>query len=312
MEIALLLALIALTLSLASFASDLAPIPVIVENPSLAPAAGPVSAGVPFAKGSLAEPSSLSLSDPDGAPVALQTQTLSKWPDGSCRWVLLDFSAAAPASASASYTLSVSGKRPSCASPVTIVESPSAVTLSNGLIAFSVSHGSPGGTLKTSDPNCSAPIISTVEIAGASRVIAKVVIEHIEVYARGPLRAALDLTGRRLYSDGVEGPFSQRVEMFAGSPYVRVEDTLIYAHFPGTHAAPQNALALWQVSAKPVDSSAAATDLVPLLAAQQEGLGRGVVAARELPVGGRQVVHGEGEEPLLVVVEPVERRGVDP
>jgi hypothetical protein len=81
------------------------------------------------------------------------------------------------------------------------------------------------------------------------------VIDRLEVYARGPVRAAVSLYGRRLYSDGMEGPFSQRVEMFADSPYVRVEDTFIYAHFPGSHAEPQNPLGLWKVEAKTAGES---------------------------------------------------------
>src|SRR5207253_6359920 len=41
--------------------------------------------------GALRDPAALRLLDAEGKPVPLQTTTLAHWPDGSVRWLLLDF-----------------------------------------------------------------------------------------------------------------------------------------------------------------------------------------------------------------------------
>ncbi|MCD6404306.1 MAG: hypothetical protein J7M19_00605, partial [Planctomycetes bacterium] len=209
---------------------------VTVENPGKEKALGAgVSAGVPFARGALKETSGLTLTDSSGKAAPLQAECLAKWPDGSCRWVLLDFAADVAAGSSADFVLKTSGENPAPGTPVTAADDTSTVTLSNGLVEFAVKTGTAGGTLKSADGKRSVDIASIVEIGGDDgRITSEVVVDSLDVYAEGPLRAAVSLYGRRIYSDGLEGPFSQRVEMFAGSPYIRVEDTFIYAHFPGT------------------------------------------------------------------------------
>lgn len=226
-------------------------IPLEVENHSGSAADECVSVGVPFPRGALRDAETLALNDASGRPVALQTQTLSTWPDGSARWVLADFPAQLADSASARFTLSRAGQRPALENGVRIAADGTSVRFSNGIVEFFLKTGGAGGTLASADGNASAEIASLVEIGGVEgRITSKVAIDALEVYAAGPVRAAVSIRGRRLYSDGTEGPFSQRVEMFAGSPYVRVEDTFIYAHLPGTHANPQHPLALWKVQAR--------------------------------------------------------------
>jgi len=69
------------------------PIPLTVREPAgLARSDEPVTTGVPFAPGRLQPGDSLSLRA-GGAAVPLQTRTLALWPDGSVKWVLLDFQA---------------------------------------------------------------------------------------------------------------------------------------------------------------------------------------------------------------------------
>jgi len=225
-------------------------IPITIENHSGAAADECVSAGVPFARGALRDAGVLALRDARGTPVALQTKILSTWPDGSARWVLLDFPARVAESAQATFALSTDGERPAVTNGVTVTADGTSVRLSNGLMEFSVETGGGSGRLASTDGKASADITSRVEIGGQEgRISSDVVIDALEVYAEGPVRGAVSLQGRRVYSDGMVGPFSQRVEMFAGSPWVRVEDTFIYAHFPGTHAHPEHPLARWEVRA---------------------------------------------------------------
>jgi hypothetical protein len=227
-------------------------IPVIVENPTTTKASStPVSVGVPFQRGSLKDAGRLRLATKSGKPLPLQAQTLAKWPDGSARWVLLDFPANVAAAKSASCSLTVGGKAVKVANPVGAKKDGRGVTLSNGLVKLRITKGGSSGILTRADTGASIEIVSLVDIGERrKRVTSQTVIDSVEIYAEGPVRAAVDIKGRRIYSDGTEGPWSQRVEMFAGSPYVKVEDTFIYAHFPGSHAKPRNPLSLWKLEAR--------------------------------------------------------------
>ena len=52
----------------------------------------PVTGGVPLAKGALKDPRAARLVA-HGRAVPLQTEALARWPDGSVKWLLLDFQA---------------------------------------------------------------------------------------------------------------------------------------------------------------------------------------------------------------------------
>ncbi|MCY3021490.1 MAG: hypothetical protein NTW87_20945 [Planctomycetota bacterium] len=51
----------------------------------------PVSSGIPLAQGALQDDPAAALFDEAGKEIALQTECLARWGDGSVRWLLLDF-----------------------------------------------------------------------------------------------------------------------------------------------------------------------------------------------------------------------------
>jgi len=51
----------------------------------------PVSSGIPLSQGDLLDDRAAALFDAAGQEVPLQTEALARWPDGSVRWLLLDF-----------------------------------------------------------------------------------------------------------------------------------------------------------------------------------------------------------------------------
>ncbi len=51
----------------------------------------PVTSGIPLAEEALEDPQACALFTSDGTEVPLQTEALARWPDGSVRWLLLDF-----------------------------------------------------------------------------------------------------------------------------------------------------------------------------------------------------------------------------
>lgn len=63
----------------------------VSEHDGIARRAFPVSGGIPLAQGVVTDAGALALQDADGRALDLQTDVLSRWADGSARWVLLDF-----------------------------------------------------------------------------------------------------------------------------------------------------------------------------------------------------------------------------
>ena len=62
-----------------------------VEEPSgVQRIAWPVTSGIPLTQGALKDDKLAALFD-GGQQMPLQTEVLSRWPDGSIRWLLLDF-----------------------------------------------------------------------------------------------------------------------------------------------------------------------------------------------------------------------------
>ena len=68
-----------------------APIVVHAGSPYSGVAEEPLTIGVPVRRGVWREEAHLKLTDPFGDLVPVQTRVLDRWPDGSIRWVLLDF-----------------------------------------------------------------------------------------------------------------------------------------------------------------------------------------------------------------------------
>src|SRR5207248_10365684 len=77
--------------------------------------AWPALASVPLPRGRVRSAEALWLAAPGGDPALAQMRALERWPDGSVRWLLVDFLADVARGAHATYTLR-DGKRPKAAS----------------------------------------------------------------------------------------------------------------------------------------------------------------------------------------------------
>ncbi len=71
----------------------------------------PVTRGVPLPKGALGNLDSVGVEDADGRTVPAQFRVLSRWPEGSLKWVLSDFQADVPANGEAVYTFCYGGEK---------------------------------------------------------------------------------------------------------------------------------------------------------------------------------------------------------
>ena len=102
----------------------------------------PITRGVPLPRGALFNLDSVWVEDSDGQPVSAQFRTLSRWEDGSLKWVLTDFSADVPAEGRADYAFCYGQKPASIPSngTIQIEENDDRITICTGPLRFVVNR----------------------------------------------------------------------------------------------------------------------------------------------------------------------------
>lgn len=122
-------------------------IPLSVSAREGSPAAAvPVSGGVPFAEGVLTDPGQVRLLQ-GGREVPAQFRRAARWPDGSVRWLLVDFVSDLLTPPGATQFLLRTGTAPAPVTGITVNDQPSTLTLTTGaaVFTFTKSEFKPGG-----------------------------------------------------------------------------------------------------------------------------------------------------------------------
>ncbi len=199
-----------------------------LEAPAGIPPDGfPVTSGVPLPMGAVRDVNALSLKDPRGRLVPLQTEVMNLWEDGSVRWALLDFIAKGVKHGDR-FTLSWGKrtKRVAPLSPVVVKEKGKQKVVSTGRLNMVF-----GGELRNFVENVRFPtqprllnalIQSSILLERGE--VGVPIWESIEVTARGPVRATIELQGH-LTNWGTKqriGRCVARVNAYAGLPYLRL------------------------------------------------------------------------------------------
>jgi hypothetical protein len=220
-------------------------VPLIVEEPSgVQRIAWPVTSGVPLAEGELVDDKSTALLDADGRQLPLQTEVLSRWPDGSIRWLLLDLQIDLAAKQKKSLVLRYGPgvNRAAVEDPVrvnraadgAIVLEPGPVRLVYGAqderptffpqgIATLIGKDRRAGPRLTYNCRLDGILLRCGEQGDFRPEIGEVTVEQ-----EGPLRACIRVSGVHRNSDGKERfGYVARVHAWRGQPYVRVHYTLI-------------------------------------------------------------------------------------
>ena len=96
----------------------------------------PVTVGVPFARGLLTTGKSLALRDQSGQLLPLQTKPLSRWPDGSIKWLLCDFFADLPSGQQSAFQLTNVGASTKEISPLQAVSNDKGWQVNTGAARF--------------------------------------------------------------------------------------------------------------------------------------------------------------------------------
>lgn len=213
----------------------------VAETSGVARERGIVTSGVPFPAGALRDPTAVRLRAEDGSPLAVQTDALARWPDGSVRWLLVDFQTPLAAGQKKKLTLSTSatGATPIPGGTLKVSHTPSRTTIDTGPLRIELdpkafdpfgavwldrnSDGAFGGNERVTRAAGGFFVRNSqgqrFESANAP---AEIVIEE-----SGPLRASVRITGRHAADGGALFSYVVRLHAFRGQPYVRCSYTFI-------------------------------------------------------------------------------------
>jgi rhamnogalacturonyl hydrolase YesR len=213
----------------------------VSDRLGVARAREPVCSGVPFARGVLQPNAPMHVEAGDGRALPTQVRPLGFWPDGSVKWLLVQFEADCAANAEPTYTL-VPDEGPASEQRVTVQETDTEVILNTGALRASV-------------PKTALTVIGDVYLLGGERHVLSggtpvtVVLEDgtvhssqpskpesVTVTEAGPLRATVRVTG------WLEGPnrerlykLDTRLRFYAGLARIQAEYTLICLGQPAVH-----------------------------------------------------------------------------
>jgi hypothetical protein len=207
----------------------------------------PVTCSLPWPRGMLKEDSFLILRDDQGQPIPLQTRILDRWPDGSVRWLLLDWQASVKGDCR--YRLQVSelpeGPVPPPAVGVRIQEGNGRITIDTGRAEFRLAIGGPVAFRSAFMSFPAMPEAKDLDTCffvedKAGRVYEPVVTK-LRVEDPGPIRACIaieaelrefwairpsDADQQQLRGLRLLAPLQALLHVFAGSPTVRYSLTI--------------------------------------------------------------------------------------
>jgi len=178
----------------------------------------PVTVGLPLPKGAAADVAAWRLADADGAPVALQANTLDRWSDGSIRWALLDFQASLRARAIATdlqLSLTSESLRP-IVGGVRVVRTSGGLDVATGELSCELTAAAPlslGGGLD-------------LRIVGADGERFAVSWQQVTPELEGSVRSVVAVHGRATDNKNRRLDLILRYDFFSGSAVVRARLTV--------------------------------------------------------------------------------------
>jgi hypothetical protein len=225
----------------------------------------PLSSGVPFPAGMVRDPAQVRVSE-GTTPIAAQLRLLSRWPDGSVRWALLDWQADLEANATRRFSVQA-GVPAAVAHRVRANDRGDHIEVDTGPLQFSVpknrfailEHVRVDAT-----PAVAGPIVAFFGIDG-KRIDAQAPTA-VRITEAGPLRVRIEIRGR--YARAFE--YVVRIDAFADQPFVRVFHTF-EQHSPDAYTSVgQIGIEVPMRFGEPVVYSAGREDGTPLAAALPE------------------------------------------
>jgi hypothetical protein len=190
-----------------------------------------VTVGVPLPRAAVKDPARLTVLDPKGAPVPAQFETMATWPDGSVKWVLVDFAADCPARGKTEYRLGDSGKRSDRASPLSATERGDTVAVQTGPLACELNRKSLNlfdsvQLGKLANPGAGLGI-RLLDAGGREYSSRWGKVKTFKIENNGPVRTTLLWKGSLADADGQDFlGYTLRLHFYAASGLVRAFFTL--------------------------------------------------------------------------------------
>ncbi len=222
--------------------SEAGTVALLVEEPSgVERRAWPVTSGVPLPEGAVAEPSCVRLRS-DGKELPLQTEALSRWPDGSVKWLLLDFQIDLQAGERRRLTLQYGPQVKSSPpkAPTSARQDVDTTTVVTGPLKLTLSHSEPrlfdcvwldldgDGKFSQRERVTSADGTGmTLTDAQGTVFRADNARARVELEQAGPLRTCLRIEGAYAASEKRVFRYVVRIHAFKDKPYLRVFHTFI-------------------------------------------------------------------------------------
>jgi hypothetical protein len=195
-------------------------------------ASWPVRCGLPIPRGELADSDHVAIETAQGQRTPCQARTLATWPDGSVKWLVLDFRHPFAEQTDGSYQVVYGNAVRPLAGPdrVTIARTADGLEVDTGALRFRVLRSRFGMVedvrLASGEPVQSAPIAAEIVESGGRRWRAlEQPVERLEVEQGGPLHAII-LAATALPPSGKPASgfaHRARIHAFAGSPLVQVD-----------------------------------------------------------------------------------------
>jgi hypothetical protein len=249
----------------------------------------PVRGGIPFAMGMLRSAEHIRLTTGEREHPCQVART-AVWPDGSVKWVLLDFFALPGDRLTLEYGDSV--RRTPAANGIIITPSDGSISVDTGVLRIRVDRAGAGfldrlcvqgeDWLETAERDARRHVLDFIhaactgdrptQTAAFSGVDdpSRVAIDVLEVEAPGPLHAVILLRGRHLHRqvgttiDGVTQrgacPFSLRLHLWAGMGLLGAEHFFVYEGDPDVDFVRQAGMGLTLPVVREADTLAAGTD----------------------------------------------------
>ncbi len=222
-------------------------LPLIVEEPSGVPRTDwPVTSGVPLPQGLLTDHRATALFNAAGQEIPLQTEILSQWPDGSLRWLLLDFQVNLAGGEKQTLTLRYGANvsRSKVGDPIRVeTAADGKVTVNTGAVRlrYDPQFFQPQGTVFKSagendsdqeDPitiNCGAAGIVLRDDQNRSFRTFRAMTgpAQFTVEQAGPLRSCLRVSGWLGSDEQRSFRYVARIHAYRGQPWIRVFFTFI-------------------------------------------------------------------------------------
>jgi hypothetical protein len=219
----------------------------VAEPSGVARSSWPVTSGIPLGRGALRDAGRVALFDGQGKPLPLQTEVLTRWPDGSIRWLLLDFPIDLRANETSvlklRYGKDVVAEKPSRA--LRIEETDDAVTLNTGALKLEVSKkrfrlldrvwlDRDGDGRYAEEERVTASEGAGIEVTAPNGDVFRAESGpcQIRIEQRGPLRACLRMEGDHTGPSGKMFRYIVRLHAWRGQSFVRLHYTFLNDNKP--------------------------------------------------------------------------------